>query len=120
MAKRKQVQTASQPGRTEPLPPLDQAWAAYGAEDLAQAQRIVGELLPQAPGDVEAAYLAGLVWRAQGKAQEARLAFQTVVDNHHQIEDHTRGRMLRRLAVGHLNQITRGVWDLEPETWERA
>jgi Tfp pilus assembly protein PilF len=100
--------------------PLDRAWAAYGAQDLAQAQREVQGLLEQSPHDVEAAYLAGLVARAQGAGDRATAAFQVVVDHHAQIADATRARMLRRLAVGHLNQLSRGQWDLEPETWVRT
>ncbi len=115
---------AKQKPAATPLPspatPLDEAWRAYGAGDLAQADQMVRRVLSQAPNDIEAAYLAGLVWRAQGNNQEAKGAFQIVVDQHVHLEDRTRGRMLRRLAVGHLNQIDRGLWDLEPETWERA
>lgn len=120
MSKRAAPATPSAPVATANLTPLDRAWAAYGAQDLAQAAQLVQEALDQAPQDIEASYLAGLVGRAQGDTARARSAFQTVVDHHVSIEDRTRGRMLRRLAVGHLNQMAHGTWDLEPETWERT
>ena len=120
MFKRKPVAPPLPPALLESQAPLDRAWAAYGAQDLAQAQRLVQGLLEQAPQDVEACYLGGLVGRAQGDGVRAQAAFQMVVDQHALIEDRTRGRMLRRLAVGHLNQIAHGAWDLEPETWERT
>jgi outer membrane protein assembly factor BamD (BamD/ComL family) len=99
--------------------PLDLAWKAYGAGDLAEASRMTDALLVENPTDLEAAYLAGLSHKAQGQADRARQAFQTVIAQYDSVDDSTRGRMLRRLAVGHMNQMERGAWDLEPETWER-
>ena len=120
MSKRKPAASPRQPAPPASEAPLDRAWAAYGAHDLAAARQLVQGLLEQAPNDVEACYLAGLVGRAQGDGARAQAAFQRVVDQHALIEDRTRARMLRRLAVGHLNQIAHGAWDLEPETWERT
>ncbi len=120
MSKRSPAAPPAQAARAEPQTPLDRAWAAYGAQDLAQAQQLVQGVLEQAPDDIEASYLAGLVGRAQGDGARAQAAFQRVVDQHARIEDRTRSRMVRRLAVGHLNQIAHGSWDLEPETWERT
>ena len=120
MTKRSQAGGPQTPAEPEAQTPLDRAWAAYGAQDLAQAQREVQGVLDQSPHDVEAAYLAGLVARSQGEGDRATAAFQVVIDHHAQIADTTRARMLRRLAVGHLNQLARGQWDLEPETWVRT
>ena len=120
MTKRSSAGGAQTPAVPVVQAPLERAWAAYGAQDLARARLEVEGVLEQSPQDIEAAYLAGLVARAQGEGDRATVAFQTVVDHHAQITDTTRARMLRRLAVGHLNQIARGQWDLEPETWVRT
>jgi len=119
MSKRKE---AAPPAKPAPAPqtPLDQAWAAYASQDYPRAEELLQGLREQAPRDVEPAYLAGLVGRAQGDTERARAGFQAVVDYHGEIADRTRARMLRRLAVGHLNQLSVGAWNLEPETWERT
>jgi hypothetical protein len=34
--------------------------------------------------------------------------------------DKVRNAMLRRLALGHINVITQGDWNLEKEIWQRT
>ena len=62
----------------------------------------------------------GLVLKTQDRRQDAILAFQNVVDllEANPIEDRSRSQMLRRLAIGHMNQLKTGDWDLEKEIWK--
>ena len=36
------------------------------------------------------------------------------------IEDHAKREMLRRLTLGHINELTTGDWNLEDEIWHQA
>ncbi len=87
-----------------------------GAEDdLEEALALKNDLL-------DACYVLGMVQKAQGKDQEAIQAFHRVLsiieseaDNHAAKFD-----MLRRLALGHINVINQGDWNLEKEIWKHT
>jgi hypothetical protein len=36
------------------------------------------------------------------------------------VPDKSRARILRRLALGHVNEMTSGNWNLEAEIWQRV
>jgi len=69
---------------------------------------------------VDAHYSLGMVFKAIGRKEEAAAAFQKVVDL---VTPTTGGGnvtadMLRRLALGHKNELTQGDWNLEKEIWK--
>lgn len=71
---------------------------------------------------VDAHYSLGMVLKAIGRKEEAAAAFQKVVD----LVTPTIGGgnvssdMLRRLALGHMNELTQGDWNLEKEIWKHT
>lgn len=96
------------------------AWALYGDGQPAQAAiqaRRAGELNA---GDPEAAYLLGMSLKAAGDRAGAVAAFRAAAANMPHLQDAGRAAMLRRLAIGQVNWLERGLWDLEPETWVRT
>jgi tetratricopeptide (TPR) repeat protein len=74
------------------------------------------------PKSVDAYYGLGLVLKAQDRRQDAIIAFQQVVDflDASTVEDRSRSQMLHRLAIGHMNYLKTGDWNLEKEIWKRA
>jgi Flp pilus assembly protein TadD len=94
-------------------------WALYGAGRYERAARLLQLARDRSPQDLEVLYLLGLTFKRLGDRARAVQAFQALLPVAALTEDSIRGTMLRRLAVGHVNIISQGAWDLEPETWER-
>ena len=94
-------------------------WTYYGEDKLDQAMEAFRNAKDRFPEDIEVLYALGLTYKKSGKQKEALDIFHTVIKFAENIDDQTRGAMLRRLAIGHANVLERGDWDLENETWER-
>jgi hypothetical protein len=58
--------------------------------------------------------------KAAGDSPGAATAFRDAAADAPGVTDAVRGAMLRRLAVGQVNWLQRGEWNLEPETWVRT
>jgi hypothetical protein len=58
--------------------------------------------------------------KASGDSAGAAAAFGAAAADAPGVTDAARGAMLRRLAVGQVNWLQRGEWNLEPETWVRT
>jgi tetratricopeptide (TPR) repeat protein len=72
------------------------------------------------PNSVDAFYTLGMVYKALQRKDEAVKVFKTSVDLLDSIHDENKSHyaMLRRLALGHINEITIGDWNLEKEIWQ--
>ncbi len=70
---------------------------------------------------VDAYYGLGMVSKANGYNGEAIAAFKKVVDllAKNTNKGNVSANMLRRLALGHVNEISEGDWNLEKEIWKR-
>jgi hypothetical protein len=95
-------------------------WALYGAGRYLDAAVAARECQTLAPGDPEPSYLLGMALKASGDSAGAAAAFGAAAENACGVADTVRGAMLRRLAVGQVNWLERGEWNLEPETWVRT
>ncbi len=73
------------------------------------------------PRSVDALYGLGLILKAQGRNDEAISTFQKTLDliQSGAVEDRIRAEMLRRLTIGHINEISSGDWNLEEMVWHR-
>jgi len=69
---------------------------------------------------VDAHYSLGMVLKALGRKEEAAAAFQKVVDlvTPEVGSGNVSADMLRKLALGHKNELTQGDWNLEKEIWK--
>ena len=99
-----------------------EGWALHGSkknEDAAEEN--FRQAIAINPKSVDAYFGLGLVLKAQDRNQEAIQAFQSVVDllEANTVEDRNRSQMLRRLSMGHMNQMRTGDWNLEKEIWKR-
>jgi len=108
-------------GTTELARSLELAWRHYGESRYDEACATLEAALQRDPRDFEVQYALALALKKRGDAPRAAATFRGAIDSlDGQDLDTTRRRMLRRLAVGHLNMLDHGRWDLEPETWERT
>lgn len=100
---------------------IRRAWAyhARGQEDRAEADFL--RALSIDPRSADALYGLGLVHKAQGRKEEAINTFQKTLEliQSGAVEDRTRSEMLRRLALGHINELSTGDWNLEEMVWHR-
>ena len=100
-----------------------QGWMNHGSKKNEEAaEEDFRQAIALNPKSVDAYFGLGLVLKAQDRRQEAILAFQQVVDflETNIIEDRIRSQMLRRLAIGHVNQMKTCDWNLEKEIWNRS
>ena len=95
------------------------AYYARGQYDEAEADLKVS--ISKYGNQIDAYYALGMVCKAAGRKIEATAAFNQVLQllNNSKGEKSTRNDMLRRLALGHVNMINQGDWNLEKEIWHR-
>jgi tetratricopeptide (TPR) repeat protein len=99
---------------------LRQGWAHYGAGEYEPAIVQFEQARRLAPEDPEPAFGLGLSHKVTGRQAPAIAAFREAAAHAEHLKDRTRATMLRRLALGHVNHLERGEWDLEREVWGRA
>jgi len=104
---------------TDVNPYLRLGWTYYGEDRLDEAIHVFQDAKNRFPGDIEVLYALALAYKKAGHEKDALPIFRTVVKSAEDLDDQTRGAMLRRLAIGHANVLERGDWDLRNETWER-
>lgn len=88
------------------------AWAYYEEKKYESALTTLQDAGDRFPDDYEVAYTMGLILKKVGNKDEAQKAFQEVIRLTDEIPDEIRARMLRRFAVGHINMIENGEWNL--------
>lgn len=95
------------------------AFYARGQYDVAEAD--LRDAIAKYGNQIDAYYVLGMVCKAAGRKVEATEAFNQVLQllNSSTGEKSTRTDMLRRLALGHINMINQGDWNLEKEIWQR-
>ena len=92
----------------------------YTAGRFALSAEAAREAGARAGSDPEPGYLLGMALKAAGDKQAAVAAFRAAAAELPAMQDLVRAAMLRRLAVGQINWLEHGKWDLEPETWVRT
>jgi tetratricopeptide (TPR) repeat protein len=99
---------------------LRRGYAYYGVKQYAEAVEDFKKALELDPNAVDAVYGQGMSLKASGKKEEAIAAFKNALALIDQgvIPDKSRARILHRLALGHVNEITSGNWNLEAEIWQ--
>lgn len=99
---------------------IRRGWAFHSRGQHEKAEADFHQAIRLAPNSIDANYVLGLIYKAQGKMDQAVKSFKTVIHliQADQLEDKTRAEMLRRLATAHVNEISRGDWNLEEEIWQ--
>jgi tetratricopeptide (TPR) repeat protein len=90
----------------------------YANGQIERAIRILSDGKDRFPEDVEILYALALTLKKNGEKEKALTLFRKVTLLAEKLEDHSKSRILRRMAVGHANVIAEGNWNLSEETWE--
>jgi tetratricopeptide (TPR) repeat protein len=101
---------------------LRRGYAFYARGRFAEAIGDFRRVITLDPEAVDGVYALGMALKASGQGEESVKAFQQVLSllNAGAVADRTRADMLRRLALGHINEITSGDWNLEKEIWQHV
>lgn len=100
---------------------MRRGWAYHSHGQHEQAENDFRKALKLDPKSVDANYVLGLVFKAQGRKKEALESFNKVLEllQAGKVNDAARSEMLRRLSLGHINELEKGDWDLQTEVWRQ-
>ncbi len=112
-------ETITAPIRAEDF--LKRAMAYYARRMFPKASNDIQQAVQIDSQSVDAWYALGLISKASGDKGQAEQAFRKVIDllDNTPQENLVTAHMLRRLALGEINFLTKGDWDLEKEIWQR-
>ncbi len=101
---------------------LRRGYAFYARSMFPQAEQDFRKGLAMDPEGVDLMFALGMALKGDKRDEESVQVFKQVLSllNAGAVADRTRRDMLHRLAVGHINMITKGDWNLEQETWQRS
>lgn len=96
--------------------------AYYARKDYPAAIQDLEAALAKEPQNIDTLYNLGMVYKAHKLTDKAVEVFTTAIGllESGVIADKSRTEMLRRLALGHINEIKQGDWNLEKEIWHRV
>lgn len=92
----------------------------YARQHYTEAEQDLRQAIVLDPQDLEGHYRLGMVLKAVNKKDEAIKEFKLVVeflDHQSSNLSPSKYRMIRRLALGHVNELEAGDWNLEKEIW---
>jgi tetratricopeptide (TPR) repeat protein len=95
--------------------------AFYARKQFQAAENDLKKAISLDSKHTDSYYSLGMVLKAVDRKDEAIEVFKQVLDLiSTSPEAHTaKTDMLRRLALGHINEMAHGDWDLEKEIWQR-
>jgi tetratricopeptide (TPR) repeat protein len=96
--------------------------AYYARNRNKEAEADLKKAVSMDSNNIDAYYSLGMVLKAMDSKDEAVEAFNQVVKLilAKQGTREVKYDMLRRLALGHINELTTGDWNLEEEIWKHA
>jgi tetratricopeptide (TPR) repeat protein len=94
--------------------------AYYARQQYAEAEADLKKAISLDSTHLDSYYSLGMVYKAVDRKEEAVDAFTHVLDliKANPGVDTTKNDMLRKLALGHVNEINQGDWNLEKEIWQ--
>jgi cytochrome c-type biogenesis protein CcmH/NrfG len=98
---------------------MQKGWEAYVQGDFLLAETTFRQAVDKDPNNIDGLYALGMTLRYDNKYPLAIKVFQKVIEMVTYLEDQSRARMIRRLALGHIHQMETGDWNLEKEVWSR-
>lgn len=101
---------------------MQRGWAYHARGSQNQAESDFRRAISYSPESVDANYALGLVMKSQGNKEGAVELFNKAMELIEQgvIEDHSQSEMMRRLTLGHINELTTGDWNLEDQIWHQT
>lgn len=105
-------QTAVAQSPASPLAQTNLGWGLQYADRSEEAVAAFQRAVELDPNSVDAYFGLGLSTKRLGKKDDAKRAFEKAIALADLAEDSNRGKMLKRLAGGHLREMQTGDWDL--------
>lgn len=101
---------------------MQRGWAFHSRGNQERAESDFRRALSYSPESVDANYALGLVLKAQGMNDEAVESFNKAMSliEAGKVNDSNRLEMMRRLTLGHINELTIGDWNLEDQIWHQG
>jgi tetratricopeptide (TPR) repeat protein len=96
---------------------VKRGWLFYGRQNYDRALDDFSKAEGQDPENPDIIYAIGLTYKASGAGKKAIENFEKVLLHMDKYSDPVEARMLLRLIHGHINQLTKGDWNLEKEIW---
>ncbi len=100
---------------------IKEAWLAHSKKNDDEAEQVFRKAITLDPKSVEATFGLAIVLKSQSRFNEALQMFERTLQliNEEAIGNKDRAAMLKRMALGHINLIKTGDWNLEKEIWQR-
>jgi tetratricopeptide (TPR) repeat protein len=94
----------------------------YARQQFKEAEADLKKAVSMDGDNIDSFYSLGMVLKAMHKKEEAVAAFNQAISLIRARSDASDVKydMLRRLALGHVNELTSGDWNLESEIWKRT
>jgi tetratricopeptide (TPR) repeat protein len=94
--------------------------AYYARKSFPEAEQDLRQAITLDPQGIEGHYRLGMVLKALDKKEAGIQEFKTVIDllDAQSELSPTRYQIMRRLALGHMNELAEGDWNLEKEIWQ--
>jgi len=96
--------------------------AYYARKQFEEAEADLKKAVSMDENNIDSFYSLGMVLKAVNRKEDAVAAFKLALNLINAIPDSktTKYDMLRRLALGHVNEMTQGDWNLEKEIWKHT
>lgn len=96
--------------------------AYYARGQFKEAEADLKKAVSMDGNNIDSYYSLGMVLKAMNQKDEAVAAFKQALNLISTRSDAhaTKYDMLHRLALGHINEMTQGDWNLEKEIWKRT
>lgn len=96
--------------------------AYYARKSYPEAEKDLRQAIALDAKDIEGHYRLGMVYKAMKKGEDAVREFKAVIELLDSQADLSPAKyeMMRRLALGHMNEISQGDWNLENEIWRHT
>ena len=100
---------------------MRRGWAFHSKRNQAEAEADFKKALTLNAESIEANYALGLTKKADGQTEAAIEYFRKAMNliEAGKVDEGTQQEMLRRLTLGHINELTDGDWNLEDEIWHQ-
>lgn len=100
---------------------MRRGWAHHSKGEQERAESDFRRAVSYSPESVDANFALGLNLKSQGRKEEAVEVFnktmQLIEDG--KSESNSKTEMMRRLTLGHINELTIGDWNLEDQIWHQ-
>jgi tetratricopeptide (TPR) repeat protein len=94
--------------------------AFYARKQFDAAEGDLRKAISLDSNHLDSYYSLGMVLKALDRKEDASVAFNQVLEliATNPVSNTSKNDMLRRLALGHINEMSQGDWNLEKEIWK--